>query len=1384
MIATDVKYFVEFEQHPYWCQLNKALTQQLTTKFYHWPAPPENDDKRDRNPLGDQAERLVQFLIYDIEQTLQRLNKLQRRYGAYSNRHNKSVSEDERRKHILAYAQELGANHQELQQDRKAFDRWFGHDAVSDRFQRQFLETERYLSFILDCIGRVAAKTLVEQCETDGFEKVWQRMALEPVIKPLLSYTGDKRVVASAFHALSKALSVMPAQLQHQSLSEASLRFIYHACLRGNQMIWVQTEALDLLRTISPESLVVALRKRLENPQVDDDLFVRRKVVQIIGEQIKVQPELAPLFLLSVVDPSPSVRQKIPDALINADITTIERYYSRLLIDDDVEQVRASALLALIKMFAREDCFNLSLNYLITSLQSEQETFTLRVGLKACNDSLVVVHHLAKPELSQTFLTRILPVIALLHQTATSLAVRRWAAQTREKLLINSDKSMQRHLVALAEFVKTIPYGKTRRMPKWLMPATEQQLGRLLSVLAQEDFGFDVERGILGCYITRGHVFGFRIWRLLHEFRHPSPDKRQAFHHTRGRLFWGKIRVPSGILSELAETKVPGEPFFIGSEQGWRGYIPLVDEVISALAVGNKATTFYHSEGVTVIQPPTNWFKRKYASIKISWAFVDYARMRNWQEDSQDPANTYLNSLAEIGINVSYRRHQEDHIEMSEDPSVQRFFPAAFPWPVSLNDTQLWQQFKDYFVSVYENSLYELVFFMLIVIVFFITRHLYLYRQVRKARDRLPLVLGGWGTRGKSGTERIKAALMNALGYSIISKTTGCEAMFIHAHPFGQLREMFLFRPYDKATIWEQHNLVCLADELNCEVFLWECMGLTPSYIYILQRQWMRDDVATITNTYPDHEDLQGPAGVNIPEVMTQFIPENSRLITSEEQMCPILEVATKELNTQFRRIGWLEAGLLAPDVLERFPYDEHPFNIALVMAMGDELGIDYDFSLKEMADRVVADIGVLKTYPIAPIRSRRVEFINGMSANERFGCLGNWTRMGLDKVRIEQDSDTWVTIVINNRADRVARSRVFASIVVKDISFDRCILIGNNLTGFMSYVKESWDEWIATVHLKSTDETPATILSRMAKRFRIPQTEALLKTRFEHMLSAQNPSLNTEDFVAVLDQPEALQTLLKQHDVTHAQEILSYVQQDRSLFAGYQNLAVKLANGVQVDDALQREFEKLLWLWLNQKIVIVEDYYASGNQVVETIVDATPPGFYNRIIGMQNIKGTGLGFVYSWQAWENCHAACQQLLSLTPAESAAGLRALAAFQDYGYVAEETVQTTVEQVKSSSIAQSEHYQAELALILSNLQRSLDKLDEAKGQSSGGGNSWLSKINTMIEDFLDAGDAVKRRKQADLIYRDLVDERISHERAALELQALNKRQKGGWLNIFK
>ena len=68
-------------------------------------------------------------------------------------------------------------------------------------------------------------------------------------------------------------------------------------------------------------------------------------------------------------------------------------------------------------------------------------------------------------------------------------------------------------------------------------------------------------------------------------------------------------------------------------------------------------------------------------------------------------------------------------------------------------------------------------------------------------------------------------------------------------------------------------------------------------------------------------------------------------------------------------------------------------------------------------------------------------------------------------------------------------------------------------------------------------------------------------------------------------------------------------------------------------------------------------------------------------MMGMQNIKGTGLDFVCRWQAWSTCYEVCTQLRSNNRPLIEQGLRTLATFRDYGLLSEEYVRETIELVK-------------------------------------------------------------------------------------------------------
>jgi hypothetical protein len=486
---------------------------------------------------------------------------------------------------------------------------------------------------------------------------------------------------------------------------------------------------------------------------------------------------------------------------------------------------------------------------------------------------------------------------------------------------------------------------------------------------------------------------------------------------------------------------------------------------------------------------------------------------------------------------------------------------------------------------------------------------------------------------------------------------------------------------------------------------------------------------------------------------MTNFIPENSCLLTSEEQMRPILQEAARELGTSFASVGWLEAGLIPDELLARFPYEEHPYNIALVTAMAADIGIGADVAVKEMADRVVQDIGALKVYPEAPVNGRRLEFVLGNSANERYGALGNWTRLGFDRHDPVAEPDLWITTVVNNRADRVPRSRVFASIVVKDISADRHVLIGSNLEGLQGYIAEAWAELAPSLTLSPPDRPEADALQELealAKRFRVVHRE---------------------------DQLTAIQQAMRASGRPDEDGIASHAELCRKQLAEYRALEAEvLERGASpgFDERLRDQ----LWAWFRQKIVVVEDYSASGEEIVRLLADRTPPGFRNLIMGMQNIKGTGLDFVYRWHAWETVHRACADVTTRDdPARQQRGLQVLAGFREYGVLSEETVRGAVEQIRRDGAAGGEIAENQLELIATQLEEQLSKLEAGAHAGSGaGGSKWIDRL----EALLDAGDAVRRRKKADRIYRELAAERISSDRAVVELKALTSRQKGGWL----
>ena len=371
------------------------------------------------------------------------------------------------------------------------------------------------------------------------------------------------------------------------------------------------------------------------------------------------------------------------------------------------------------------------------------------------------------------------------------------------------------------------------------------------------------------------------------------------------------------------------------------------------------------------------------------------------------------------------------------------------------------------------------------------------------------------------------------------------------------------------------------------------------------------------------------------------------------------------------------------------------------------------------MADHLIPDLGVLKTHPVSSVQGCTLEFTNGMSANERFGCVGNWKRLDFDRQDPNQEPTVMLSTVVNNRADRVARSRVFASVLVADLSADHHFLIGGNLKGLQGFIWESWEEFARSVSLRSDETHIERVMVRrkllqLAQKFRVPVSGSHLENVIQTMLTKVVPDLSESDRLKwgaeARQSPDAIFEHLKSCNVDEAiidriRRHVIRVRRNQQQLDELLEAANRVSHPEQLDD-LEVKTRQTLKEWFAAKLVVIEDYNATGDEIIQRIVDETPPGFLNRVMGVQNIKGTGLDFVYRFHAWDTCHQACQTLEAADPDARIAALAALAALPEYGLLCLDRLQATMEALRRGGTSIPPSAQVQIETIQRKLSESL------------------------------------------------------------------------------
>ncbi|MEZ6188725.1 MAG: hypothetical protein R3F62_27450 [Planctomycetota bacterium] len=670
------------------------------------------------------------------------------------------------------------------------------------------------------------------------------------------------------------------------------------------------------------------------------------------------------------------------------------------------------------------------------------------------------------------------------------------------------------------------------------------------------------------------------------------------------------------------------------------------------------------------------------------------------------------------------------------------------------------------------NTLFELGCVALVVMLLLLRRLRTRQRQADRARESVSLVIGGWGTRGKSGTERKKAALINALGVRFLSKTTGCEAMVIAGYDLDEARELYLFRPHDKATIWEQVDVLETAEAMQADCFLWECMGLNPDYVQTLQQVWTKDDLSTLVNAYPDHLDVQGPSGRDVAQTISCFIPPGGNVITAEVGMLPVLQHTAQEREARMRTIPPYAGGLICPDVLERAPYRVHPSNMALTIKIGQELGVDRDFVLKEVADFIIPDLGVLKTYPSAErplhVLGRELIFSNSMSANERAGTLFNWRRLRLHTPRDERDE--WVVCVINNRADRVPRSREFAAIMVNDVAACGFMVIGTNLEGMQGFVEEALEERldrlkppspraaegaeVSAAHMVRTWAEQVFERDTATLRF-LPLDVPALHRRLARMVPGLDPEALAPHGVEVQALCGALEAAREgQLNAEERQWVERCCGWHQSVLQHRQALdaALEAGGGGPIESWARKHrewYRGLFWEGVLQR----RGHPDQGPGLVPLIAGRCPSRAQVHVVSMQNIKGTGLDFALRWVRQGAIDRALGGSRASTPRSSPAPSSPCASSRTWSTSEVDLIRRGIQDVLQGELSLT--FRRELTSYLESSRRRrrpahLPQPDEAtpNGTSPPGSSSWSSS-----EPLLDSAASVWRTQRARRATRD-------------------------------
>ncbi len=310
--------------------------------------------------------------------------------------------------------------------------------------------------------------------------------------------------------------------------------------------------------------------------------------------------------------------------------------------------------------------------------------------------------------------------------------------------------------------------------------------------------------------------------------------------------------------------------------------------------------------------------------------------------------------------------------------------------------------------------------FLLAAIIYFVVEYYIIQRAVSSFTHRVIVN----GTRGKSSVTAYIAAGLRAGSIKTIAKITGIVPTIILSDGTEET-----IKRKGSARVQEQFKIIRTAWKKGADALVMECMSLHPEYQRI-ETKALKPNLYIITNIGDDHFEEMGDKMSERVESICSAIPKNSKVITiSDDNIEQVRELAAKS-NTE----------VIVPTEFvseQQLPAGVFPQNINIALTALEIMGVN-----PEVVKQQIITYASTYKYPVRKIDSSNgnLYFVNGFAVNDPPSAeafINYW--------RGKFNPDAGVSIILNTRADRPGRTKLFCSWLTESTYVKNIFLTGSH---------------------------------------------------------------------------------------------------------------------------------------------------------------------------------------------------------------------------------------------------------------------------------------------------------------------------------------------------